>query len=205
MKLHAVFIVLLAAGSAAAQEPPAVTFDQLEYSAGANPSGGELTIAANAEPLSSDSEPSFLGSPLPDRDFSIRTLMDFSALAPGDIAGLAARRDGEHWLAIQVERIEPADLVAVRLRNGKGSPPGGKLVATTALPGSAEGKVRLRIDGRDGRYSLMFDTGNELWQMLAEGIDGSSLSGPGAGQMPIVLAGPFATDGAERKLPESGQ
>src|SRR5690606_22652444 len=102
MKLHAVFIVLLAAGSAAAQEPPAVTFDQLEYSAGANPSGGELTIAANAEPLSSDSEPSFLGSPLPDRDFSIRTLMDFSALAPGDIAGLAARRDGAPRLAIQV-------------------------------------------------------------------------------------------------------
>ena len=199
MKLHAVFVALLMAGSATAQEPPAVTFDQLEYSAGANPSRGELTISASAEPLSSKSEPSFFGSPLPDRDFSIRAQLNFSPLAPGDVAGLAARRDGEHWLAIQVERIEPADLVAVRLRDGGGSPPGGKLIATTALPGSAGGKVRLRIDGRDDRYALMFATGNGLWQVLAEDIDGSGLSGPG------VLAGPFATDGAERKPPESGQ
>lgn len=204
MKLHAVFVALLMAGSAKAHEPPAVTFDQLEYSAGANPSGGELTIAASAEPLSSEGQPSFLGSPLSDRDFSIRARLDFSPLAPGDVAGLAARRDGEHWLAIQVERIEPADLVAVRLRDGGESPPGGKLIATTALPGSAGGKVSMRIDGRDGRYALMFATGNGLWQVLAEGIDGSGLSGSGLSGAGL-LAGPFATDGAERKPRECGQ
>src|SRR5690606_25731722 len=77
IKLHAVFVALLMAGSDTAHDPPAVTFDQLEYSAGANPSGGELTIAASAEPLSSERQPSFLGSPLSDRDFSIRARLDF--------------------------------------------------------------------------------------------------------------------------------
>lgn len=199
MKLYAVLIALLMAGSATAQEPPTVTFDQLEYSAGASSSGGDLTITASTEPLSSEGEPSFLGSPVPGLDFTIRAQLDFSPLASGDVAGLAVRRDGAHWLAIQVERIEPADLVAARLRDGGESPPGGRLIATTALPGSAGGKVRLRIDGRDGAYALMFATGNGLWQVLAEGIDGSSLSAPD------MLAGPFATDGAERKSLESRQ
>lgn len=159
-------------------------------------SGGSLRILPNAEPLSGNGDPAFFGRALVHPQFSAQTLLDYSVLEDGDVAGLAAGRDADAWISIQVERIEPADLIAVRWRGGAGDPPAGRLVATTALPGSFDEKVRLRIDGVRGDYTLMYAGADGLWQILAEDIDGSRLTFNSArGDQPAIV-GPFAVDGA---------
>ena len=160
---------------------------------------GHLALARSRQPLSGAGDPALVGRVLPSGAFSASTLVDYRALDNGDVAGLAAWRDAGNWLSIQVERIEPADLVAVRWRNGIGGPLAGKLIATTALPAAAKGQVRLRIDG-DGHdtYRLLFATLEGNWQVLSADLDGSMLSGANSDQLPRALIGPFAVDGAER-------
>ncbi|AKH43223.1 regulation of enolase protein 1 (concanavalin A-like superfamily) [Altererythrobacter atlanticus] len=158
---------------------------------------GKLAISASREPLWS-ARPTFLEFPVDGQDFSATALLDYAELAAGDVAGLVARQDADQWISIQVERIEPADLVAVRVRAGKSSPPAGKLVFTTALPGTFKQRVKLRIDADDGRYRLLFAQENGLWQIVAEDVTGPFPPAAPDAQPPAISVGPFATDGADR-------
>lgn len=155
-----------------------------------------LLIATGREPISG-STPTMIGRDVATGEYSASTLLDYAALREGDIAGLAAHAGPAQWISIQVERIEPADLVAVRLRNGDASSPAGRLIYTTALPGSYGQRVRLRIDADGGRYRLLFAPENGLWQILAEDIAGPG--GPGEGEP--ILIGLFGMDGADPPAP----
>ena len=157
---------------------------------------GALEILPNAEPMSGDGNPAFYGRRQQHMDISAQTLLDYSGLEEGDVAGLAIGQNEQFWMSVQVERIEPADLIAVRWRGGADVQPAGKLIATTALPGSFGQKVRLRIDGKGGNYTMMYASEDGLWQVLAEDLDGSILSTTLAGGFQGALVGPFAVDGA---------
>ena len=163
---------------------------ELAYS---RPGEGSLQIGPNREPLWGDGRPGFLGRPAADGPYDASAHLDYSRLEDGDVAGLVLRRDADHWLSVQVERIEPADLIAVRLRDGADSPWAGRLVATTALPGSFEQQVSLRIVSADGGYALHYAGPTGDWIALASGIDAAAL-GNGSS------IGLFATDGAERTI-----
>ena len=158
---------------------------------------GALAIMGNPVPLAGDGAPSMFGKAPASADFSAQTLLDYRALEEGDVAGLAAMRGPDRWLSIQVEIIEPADLIAVRRRADSGDPPGGKLVYTTALPGSFGDRVILRLDVANGQAMLLYAGGNGLWQVLAEDIDVGFLSSAGSGDPQTTIVGPYAVDGAE--------
>ena len=157
---------------------------------------GALEIGRNPEPMSGDGNPGFYGRRVQHMKVSAETLLDYSALEEGDVAGLAAGQNENYWMSIQVERIEPADLIAVRWRGGPDVQPAGKLIATTALPSSFDEKVRLRIEGSGGKYTMMYASEDGLWQLLAEDLDGTILSSTVAGGFQGALVGPFAVDGA---------
>ena len=158
---------------------------------------GALAIMGNPVPLAGDGAPSMYGATPASADFSAQTLLDYRAMEEGDVAGLAAMRGPDRWLSIQVEIIEPADLIAVRRRADSNDPPGGKLVYTTALPGSYGDRVKLRLDVADGEAMLLYSGVNGLWQVLAEDIDVGFLSPSGAGDTWTTIVGPYAVDGAE--------
>ena len=134
---------------------------------------------------------------IPGPEFSGRAKLDFTGLGEGDVAGLALFHDTGHWLSIQVERIEPADLIAVRLHDGPGGVTAGRLIYTTALSGAFAGKVRLRIDGSQGKARLMFAEEHGLWQILAEDV---LLPFSAEARPELVL---FATDGADPAPPRN--
>lgn len=216
MKYVALFAALGMAAPAAAQDSPVAAFEWLELTTNAparppKPATGlaplvaqeqapewalladdALLISTGREPLSAPN-PTLIGRDVDAGHYSATTLLDYSALTEGDVAGLVARADPAHWVSIQVERIEPADLIAVRLRDGNASSPAGRLVYTTALPGSFDQRVRLRIDADDGRYRLLFAQENGLWQVLAEDVPIPS----GPGDAGPVLIGLFGMDGAD--------
>ena len=158
---------------------------------------GALAIMGNSVPLAGDGAPSMYGTAPASADFSAQTLLHYHAMEEGDVAGLAAMRGPDRWLSIQVEIIEPADLIAVRRRADSGDPPGGKLVYTTALPGSFGDRVKLRLDVANGEAMLLYSGGNGLWQVLAEDIDVDFLLSAGSSEPGTTIVGPYAVDGAE--------
>ncbi len=214
MKYLATIAALALAAPAAAQDGPKAAFEWLkvttqppeatpEPATGLAPlmeqapdwaslADGTLLIAMGRQSLAG-AEPTIIGQDVASGHYTGSTLLDYGELMNGDVAGLVARADAEHWVSIQVERIEPADLIAVRLRDGEASSPAGRLIFTTALPGSFDHRVRLRIDANDGRYRLLFAQENGLWQILAENVHGPAVKG----QAGPVLIGLFGMDGAD--------
>ncbi|RIV81077.1 hypothetical protein D2V17_17735 [Aurantiacibacter xanthus] len=153
-----------------------------------------ITLEATPAPLWSQ-DARLIAKRVSAPDFSGTVTLDWSGLGEGDVAGLAVHQDATRWLSIQVERIEPADLIAVRLHDGPGGVTAGRLVFTTALGGSFDRKVRLRIDGEDGRARLLFAQRHGLWQILAEDVP----LPVSAGARPDLVL--FATDGADPAPP----
>ena len=149
-----------------------------------------LVIAGNRSPLWQRGNAGFWGRPVEAGRLQAATQLDYSRLGNGDVAGLALVRDEAHWLSVQVERIEPADLIAVRLRDGESSPWAGRLVATTALPSRFAAGVQLRIVGAAGTYTLSYAEPGGDWMTLARDVAAPALA-------PAAI-GLFATDGAER-------
>ena len=153
--------------------------------------GATIPVEATTAPLWSG-EAAGVSQPIAIENFSGRATLDFAQLGEGDVAGLALYCDADHWLSIQVERIEPADLIAVRLHDGPGGVTAGRLVYTTALGGSFDHKVRLRIHGDGGEARLLFADQRGLWQVLAENVPVPTPASPTGAVLTI-----FATDGAD--------
>ena len=189
--------LLAPAVSAQADDEPKVEFTGFTADAPDNP-GMHMVFALSASkaPFWS-SGASIMSERIPGPDFSGRVRLDFANLAAGDLAGLALFHDTDHWLTIQVEPIAPATLIAVRLHDGPGGVTAGRLIYTTALSGSFAGKVRLRIDGSQGKARLMFAEEYGLWQILAEDVP---LPFPAEARPELVL---FATDGADPAPPRN--
>ena len=177
MRAASTILMLAVATPAAAQDALTITFE----------AGGEQTLQASRDPLSGK-EPAYVRV---DGTDSATALLDYAPLDDGDVAGLAWRADATRWVSIQVEKITPAHLVAVRLHDRAGAMPAGRLVATAPVPGHGAMRVRLSIlrepDGLTLRYALP----DGEWQVLTRGLDPAFL-GPEA--RPVV----FAFDGAGR-------
>ena len=188
-------ILLTPALPASAEQGAAAQFSDFALSRPeASAPSDAIMLKASRAPLWS-SEAELVALPLPSADFSGTVTLDWSGLGEGDVAGLAVHHDQDHWLSIQVERIEPADLIAVRLHEGPGGVTAGRLVFTTALGSAFNREVRLRIDGEDGRARLLFAQRHGLWQILAEDVP---LPFSAEARPELVI---FASDGADPAPP----
>ena len=163
---------------------------------------GRLVVTAGRAPLSG-AAPALFGRTVPGERFVATTLLDYSTLEDGDAAGLALWRDADRWVTIQVEKITPAHLVAVRLHDRAGAMPAGRLVATVPVPGHGAMHVRLAIRRQGGALRLLYAMPDSPWQVVGGDLDAAFLDGypvdtRGTGPTAGPLAGVFAFDGAER-------
>ena len=97
---------------------------------------------------------------------SAEVVLDYTEIAEGDIAGLAVWQGSSRWISIQVEPIEPADLVAVRVHEDGDLAFAGRLLATAPLPGSFGDQVRLRLSRIGNGYSFAFAPDRGPWQQI---------------------------------------
>ncbi len=133
--------------------------------------------------------PGFSGTPVRG-DFTLETTLAYRDLADGDVAGIALRGAKGGWISLQLEQITPALLIAVRSHVPGGIDAHGRLLATTAVPGWHQGRIRLRIERRGGMVYVAHARVDGEWQELGAGF-ADPTGGAGA-------VGLFAVDGAER-------
>ncbi|MFC3098426.1 beta-xylosidase family glycoside hydrolase [Alteraurantiacibacter palmitatis] len=149
-----------------------------------------ITLQAGRSGLSGPGEPAFSGAAVPAGDFTLTATLAYQNLRDGDEAGLALRGANGGWVSIQLEHITPALLVAAR-RHAPGEPQvHGRLMATTAVPGWYEGRIRLRMERSTGQIRVSYALEGGEWQTL-----GPPLRDPTGD---TAQAGVFAVDGAER-------
>lgn len=123
-------------------------------------------------------------------DFTLETELAYRDLADGDVAGIALRGTSGGWISLQLEQITPALLIAVRSHVPGGIDAHGRLLATTAVSGWHEGRIRLRIERRGNMVLFSHAPVDGAWQAL-----GPPLADPAGSSAEIGL---FAVDGAER-------
>lgn len=180
-------LVLAAPVAPQTHQPPVVTVEQWTLSGGAPL---PLVVEAGRNGLSGPGETAFAGTPIPAGDFTLTTTLAYQHLRDGDEAGLALRGANGGWVTIQLEHITPALLIAAR-RHSPGEPHvHGRLMATTAVPGWYEGRIRLRMERSGETIALSYAVEGGEWQTL--GLPLSDPTGDAA------QAGVFAVDGAER-------
>jgi len=158
-------------------------------------SGGKLVIRGRTEGLSTEGNPSFLARRLQHQQMSTTTLMDYSGLRRGDVAGLAIGQNEKFWMSVQVERTGNGARVTVRRRAGATDPAEGALLGSAPLRAGPARSIRLRIDGSGPDYSFLFAEPTGGWRILAEKVDGTILSSTVAGGFQGAVVGPFVTDG----------
>lgn len=135
-------------------------------------------------------DPAFNGGPVAAADFILETTLAYADLADGDVAGIALRGANGGWVSLQLEQITPALLVAVRRHVAGGTDAHGELLATTAVPGWHDGRIRLRIERRAGLLRFAHARLDGDWQDLGPAFPDPTGS--------AAQAGLFAVDGAER-------
>ena len=173
--------------AAQAHQPPLITVEEWTLPGGAPL---PLVMEAGRSGLSGPGEAAFSGAPVPAGDFALTTTLTYQDLRDGDEAGLALRGDNGGWVSLQLEHITPALLIAAR-RHAPGEPQvHGRLMATTAVPGWYEGRIRLRMKRSSRQIALFYAVEGGDWQAL-----GLPLSDPTGN---TARAGVFAVDGAER-------
>jgi hypothetical protein len=123
-------------------------------------------------------------------DFTLETTLDYASVADGDVVGIALRGAEGGWISLQLEQITPALLIAVRDHRPGWIGAHGRLLATTAVSGWHDGRIRLKIERRGRLLRFAHAQVDGGWQAL-----GPAIADPTSGAGTIGL---FAVDGAER-------
>lgn len=156
--------------------------------------GGGLKLTARADTAGGRGEPSFLGRRLRHPVASVTTRLSFDAQRDGDFAGLLALIDDEHFLALGVEQVNGARVLALRTRSSADQSERGELKQTWPLAAGGEIELKLAIDR--GHSDLAWRPSGALeWRQLASRVDVEFFSSIHAGLFTGVLVGPYAVSG----------
>ena len=157
---------------------------------------GGLRITPSATPLgahgSGRGQPAYLGHRLQHHRAAMAATLDASALAPGELAGLALlQNESAHYVAA-IERGEGGDALVLLRRAGADEPLQGRELARVALAQvpAAPLQLRLRLDGP--RLDVDYALAPGAWQPLGTDLDASLLSVERAGGFIGNTFGPYA-------------
>ena len=151
--------------------------------------GGRLSLEARPVGLGDFANPSFVARRQQHMNASASTLVRFAPRSEGDEAGLAALQNDEYWFSIAVTRRAGHPVVVVKRRAGPGEAADGVVLASAPV---APGPLRLRIDGRGGRYSFFYAGPKGAWHRLRADEDGRILSTKTAGGFVGAVFGLYA-------------
>jgi xylan 1,4-beta-xylosidase len=154
--------------------------------------GGRLTLLARPVGLGDFANPSFVARRQQHRDAAASTLVRFAPQAEGDEAGLAALQNDEYWFSIGLSRRAGHPVVVVKRRAGPKDAADGIVLASAPV---SAGPLRLRIEGRGGRYSFAYAGAKGGWHTLRADEDGKILSTKIAGGFVGAVFGLYARSG----------
>ena len=179
-------MLLLLSLPAAAQEhrPPTVRSEDWSL-----PCTTPVAVDGGRAGLSRLEATAFSGNPV-QGDFTLETTLAYRDVADGDVVGIALRAADGGWISLQLEQITPALLVAVREHRPGGIDAHGRLLATTAVAGWHEGRIRLRMARGSGMVQFAHARVGGDWEVL-----GPAFPDPPSGSGEVGLS---AVHGAER-------
>lgn len=152
----------------------------------------ELALVAGADAASTTGQPHFLGRRMRQHSGEWTTRFAFEPEREGDLAGLMAFMDEEHFLVAGIEGTGSGSRLVVRRRDGEAGGPNGPVVAEAPLPaGVREVELRLNIDKGTARLDWR-PAGRGAWHALAADVDVSHMASVNAGLFAGTMVGPYA-------------
>jgi alpha-N-arabinofuranosidase len=153
---------------------------------------GELVLVAGSDAASTSGRPHFLGRRMrhPQAQWTVR--FAFAPEREGDLAGLLAFMDEEHFIVAGIEGGADGPKLVVRRRDGEGDGVNGALVTAAALPGRA-GEIDLRLTIDKAAAALDWrPAGRGTWRVLARDVDVMHMASVNAGLFAGTVVGPYA-------------
>lgn len=155
----------------------------------------ELVLVAGADAASTTGQPHFLGRRMRHHEAEWTTRLAFTPEREGDLAGLMAFMDEEHFLVAGIEGGAEGPRLVVRRKDGGAGDANGALVAEAPLPANAsELDLRLAIDRGAAKLDWR-PAGRGAWRSLAREIDVSHMASVNAGLFAGTMVGPYAVRG----------
>jgi xylan 1,4-beta-xylosidase len=146
---------------------------------------GTLTIHAQATPLESLKNPSFLARRQQHMSFEASTA--FALPRAGRVAaGLVAFQSEDFWYLFGARRVGREVQVFLQRRKARVT----EMLAAATLP--ADAPLILKIRGEAAAYSFLYAAAGQPWQTLRDNEDGTLLSTDVAGGFVGATVGPFA-------------
>ncbi|MGH7620466.1 MAG: family 43 glycosylhydrolase, partial [Gemmatimonadaceae bacterium] len=142
---------------------------------------GSLTLEARPAALGTKTQLSFVGRRQEHLNASASTVMRFTPVKPGDIAGLAAFEADDFNYLLGVTLVNGKRAVQLVERDGRVQGGAPVVVATAPLVGAADAPVYLKITARGDKYDFAYGTTAGAWTTLKAGADGTVLSTKVAG------------------------
>ncbi len=148
---------------------------------------GTLIIKTRPETLSGKHNPSFIGHRQQHLKGSLSTVMEFSANASNEKAGLAAFQNEKHYYLL-CKSVENGEPVVQLYKAGENDP---ELLISHSLP-KGNKSVKLKIEANVDNYNFYYGVDNN-WKVLKENVDGKYLSTKVAGGFVGVTSGMYTT------------
>ena len=155
----------------------------------------ELVLVAGPDAASSTGQPHFLGRRMRHHSAEWTTRLAFEPEREGDLAGLMAFMDEEHFLVAGIEHGPEGSKLVVRRKDGDAGGPNGPPVAQAPLPATT-GEVELRLAIDEGTANVEWrPAGQRAWRALAGEVDVSHMASVNAGLFAGTMVGPYAVRG----------
>ena len=157
----------------------------------------ELVLVAGSDAASTTGQPHFLGRRMRHHEAEWTTRFGFEPEREGDLAGLMAFMDEEHFLVAGIEGSAAGPRLVVRRRDGEAAGPHGPVVAEAPLPdGVTDIELRLAIDEGTARLEWR-PAARGAWRALADEVDVSHMASVNAGLFAGTMVGPYAFSAGE--------
>jgi xylan 1,4-beta-xylosidase len=140
-----------------------------------------IWLNASAVNLRERKVPSFVGTRQRHHDMTAETSMRFIPSSATELAGLTLFQNEAHHITLGVTLDGDAPVVVLQKASSAEGQVDKVMIEKAALPRSFDGNINLRAQCRNGLFSFYYNTGNNDWKLLAEGIDAGYLSTERAG------------------------
>jgi alpha-N-arabinofuranosidase len=150
---------------------------------------GWLTINARPADIGKRTQPSFIGRRQQHAYATVSTALQFTPLADGDKAGLAAFQGDDNYYLLVITRAAGKRVVQLEQSMGRGAT---RVLASAPLAAASEASVQLKIVARGDRYDFAYALTPTKWLTLKNDVDGTFLSTKVAGGFVGTMLGMYA-------------
>ncbi|GAA5522150.1 glycoside hydrolase family 43 protein [Aliifodinibius salicampi] len=150
---------------------------------------GQLEIESRSEIISGRGNPSFIGKRQKNAYATVSTKMTFDPKVEGNVAGLVAFQGENYYYLLGVTANEEGQY-EIYLEKSEGNQK--EIIASEVIEDNPDNKYYLKIQARGAEYDFSYGIGEDDWQPLYQGADGTILSTTKAGGFVGTVIGMYA-------------